>query len=107
MFLKLKQKLIQRDFSLEVKQVEKEERTLTFPFSSEQPVTRYFGDEVLEHKSDNWDLSRLNDGGPLLFNHSFDRPIGVVNKAWIDESDNVDLSPGCATKEKILCPGCA
>ena len=83
----LEPKLVQRDFALEVKQVEKQERTLTFPFSSEQPVARYFGDEVLEHKSDNWDLSRLNDGGPLLFNHSFDRPIGVVNKAWIDESD--------------------
>ena len=30
----LEQKLIQRDFALEVKQVEKQERTLTFPFSS-------------------------------------------------------------------------
>jgi len=97
----LEQKLVQRDFALEVKQVEKQERTLTFPFSSEQPVARYFGDEVLEHKSDNWDLSRLNDGGPLLFNHSFDRPIGVVNKAWIDESDKRGYAEVRFSKEEF------
>ena len=97
----LEPKLVQRDFALEVKQVEKQERTLTFPFSSEQPVARYFGDEVLEHKSDNWDLSRLNDGGPLLFNHSFDRPIGVVNKAWIDESDKRGYAEVRFSKEEF------
>ena len=94
-------KLVQRDFSLEVREVEKEERTITFPFSSEQPVARYFGDEVLEHKADNWDLSRLNDGGPLLFNHSFDRPIGVVNKAWIDESDKRGYAEVRFSKEEF------
>jgi len=78
--------LVQRDFNLEVREVEKEDRTLEFPFSSEQPVTRYFGNEILEHKSANWDLKRLNDGAPLLFNHDFSRPIGVVEKAWIDET---------------------
>jgi HK97 family phage major capsid protein/HK97 family phage prohead protease len=78
--------LVQRDFNLEVREVEKEDRTLEFPFSSEEPVTRYFGPEVLEHKASNWDLKRLNDSAPLLYNHNFDRPIGVVQKAWIDET---------------------
>jgi len=78
--------LVQRDFNLEVREVEKEDRTLEFPFSSEEPVTRYFGPEVLEHKAANWDLKRLNDSAPLLYNHNFDRPIGVVQKAWIDET---------------------
>ena len=58
--------LVQRDFNLEVREVEKEDRTLEFPFSSEEPVTRYFGPEILEHKSANWDLKRLNDSAPLL-----------------------------------------
>ena len=78
--------LVQRDFNLEVREVEKEDRTLEFPFSSEEPVTRYFGPEILEHKAANWDLKRLNDSAPLLYNHNFDRPIGVVQKAWIDET---------------------
>jgi HK97 family phage prohead protease len=30
------------------------------------------------------DLSRLNDGAPLLFNHNPDRVIGVVERAYID-----------------------
>ena len=78
--------LVQRGFALDVREVEKEDRTLEFPFSSEEPVTRYFGPEILEHKSANWDLKRLNDSAPLLYNHNFDRPIGVVQKAWIDET---------------------
>ena len=43
------EKSLQRDFTLEIKQVEKEDRTIEFPFSSELPVERYFGNEVLEH----------------------------------------------------------
>jgi HK97 family phage major capsid protein/HK97 family phage prohead protease len=60
-------------------------RTIEFPFSSELAVERWFGDEVLSHKSGSADLTRLNDGAPLLFNHNMDEIIGVVEKAWIAE----------------------
>ena len=63
---------------------EVEERTFEFPFSSEYPVARYFGNEILSHESKAADLSRLNDGAPLLFNHNPDRVIGVVERAYID-----------------------
>jgi HK97 family phage major capsid protein/HK97 family phage prohead protease len=63
---------------------EVEDRTFEFPFSSEYPVARYFGNEVLSHEMDAADLSRLNDGAPLLFNHNPDRVVGVVERAWID-----------------------
>jgi len=62
-----------------------EDRTYEFPFSSENPVARYFGNEVLSHETKAADLSRLNDGAPLLFNHDVDRVIGVVETARIDE----------------------
>ena len=59
---------------------------LEFSFSSETPVTRYFGDEVLDHDRDAVDLSRLNGGAaPLLLNHDPDRVLGIVERAWIDE----------------------
>ena len=77
--------LVQRDFNLEVREVEKEDRTLEFPFSSEQPVQRYFGNEILEHREGSADLRRLNDGAPVLWNHDPDKVIGVVERAWIDE----------------------
>jgi HK97 family phage major capsid protein/HK97 family phage prohead protease len=64
--------------------VSDDERSIEFPFSSEFPVARYFGNEVLSHDSRSADLSRLNDSAPLLFNHDPDRVIGVVERAWID-----------------------
>ena len=63
--------------------VDAETRTVEFPFSSEMPVERWFGDEVLSHKSGAADLTRLNDGAPLLFNHNMDEIIGVVEEARI------------------------
>jgi HK97 family phage major capsid protein/HK97 family phage prohead protease len=47
-------------------------------------VARYFGNEILSHEGKAADLSRLNDGAPLLFNHNPDRVIGVVERAYID-----------------------
>jgi HK97 family phage major capsid protein/HK97 family phage prohead protease len=61
-----------------------EDRSIEFSFSSETPVARWFGDEVLSHDSGAVDLQRLNDGAPVLFNHDPNRPIGVVERAWVD-----------------------
>ncbi len=60
-----------------------EARTLEISFSSEEPVARWFGSEVLSHDADAPDFSRLNDGAPMLFNHNMDDILGVVEKAWI------------------------
>ena len=60
-----------------------EQRTYTFPFSSEYPVQRSFGAEVLSHDQGAADLSRLNDSAPLLFNHDPNKVIGVVDRAWV------------------------
>ena len=62
-----------------------EDRTYEFPFSSEFPVARYFGNEILSHEGESADLSRLNDGAPLLFNHNPERVIGVVERAYIQQ----------------------
>jgi HK97 family phage major capsid protein/HK97 family phage prohead protease len=64
--------------------VSEDERSIEFPFSSEFPVARYFGNEVLQHDERSADLSRLNDAAPLLFNHDPNKVIGVVERAWID-----------------------
>jgi HK97 family phage major capsid protein/HK97 family phage prohead protease len=61
-----------------------DERSFEFPFSSEYPVARYFGNEVLSHEDQAPNLSRLNDGAPLLFNHDPNRVVGVVERAWVD-----------------------
>lgn len=60
-----------------------EDRTLEFPFASEKPVERYYGMEVLSMDEKSMDLTRLNDGAPLLYQHDADRIVGVVQKAYI------------------------
>jgi len=72
----------QRTESVQFRAVD--DRSFEFPFSSEYPVMRYFGNEVLSHEMDAADLGRLNDGAPLLFNHDPDRVVGVVERAWVD-----------------------
>lgn len=66
-------------------QVSEDQRTIEFPFSSEFPVARYFGNEVLSHERGAADLGRLNDAAPVLFNHDPNKVIGVVERAWIDD----------------------
>lgn len=64
--------------------VDVEKRTVEVAFSSETPVWRWFGYEILEHSQEACDLSRLNDGAAVLFNHDWGRQIGVVERAWLD-----------------------
>lgn len=82
---KLELPVLTRAASTEAITVDSESRTMEFPFSSELPVERWFGDEVLSHNAGAADLKRLNDGAPLLFNHNMDEIVGVVERAWIDK----------------------
>ena len=62
---------------------EGDDRRVVFSFASETPIERYFGMEVLNMDEDSMDLSRLNDGAPLLFQHNSDKIVGVVERAYI------------------------
>ena len=84
----LEGKTLLRDFTglLESRNLNEEERTIEFPFSSETPVDRgYLGKEVLEHREGSIDFSRLNAAAPLLFNHNVDVVLGVVERGWLDK----------------------
>jgi HK97 family phage major capsid protein/HK97 family phage prohead protease len=72
--------LVQRR-ELQISLGEGEGDELTFSFSSEQPVERWFGTEILSHRAGAADLARLNDGAPFLWNHDRDAVIGVVQQA--------------------------
>jgi len=65
-------------------QVNEDTRTVQLSFSSEEPVLREFGYEVLEHSKDRADFSRLEDNAPLLKDHDWTQQIGVVEKVWLD-----------------------
>lgn len=62
-----------------------DENTLELSFSSEYPVQRSFGIEILDHSPGCADLSRANTGAAnLLRNHDQQELLGIVEKAWID-----------------------
>jgi HK97 family phage major capsid protein len=70
--------------------VNEKQRTVALSFSSEAPIDdvgtegKRYGVEILSHAPGCCDLSRLNNGAPLLLNHDRDAQIGVVESAWID-----------------------
>lgn len=83
-----------------------ESRSFQFSFSSETPVDRWFGTEVLSHDASGPDLTRLNDGAPLLWNHNPDQVLGVVERGWVDPDKrrgmvNVRFSRSAFAEEKL------
>ena len=77
-----------RHFSelLDSRELNEEERTIEFPFSSETPVNRgLLGEEILVHREDSIDFSRLNASAPLLWMHDPSSVIGVVERAYLDK----------------------
>ena len=68
----------------QVAPIDGERRTVQVAFSSEEPVERWFGKEVLSHDIDAVDMTRLLSGAPVLINHDMDDQVGVVESAHID-----------------------
>jgi hypothetical protein len=61
-----------------------EDRTATLAFSSEAPVDRWYGREILDHSPGAVRMGRMLDGAPLLLQHDPDRQIGIIQSASID-----------------------
>tara|TARA_R100001443_G_scaffold47372_1_gene60022 strand:- start:173 stop:1789 length:1617 start_codon:yes stop_codon:yes gene_type:complete len=70
---------------LELETTELANDTLELSFSTETPIQRGFGMEVLSHAQDAANLTRLNDSAPVLWAHDPTLQIGVVQRAWIQE----------------------
>jgi HK97 family phage major capsid protein/HK97 family phage prohead protease len=67
--------------------INEETRTVRMSISSEYPVQRSFGMEILEHSADAIDLSFLNSGrAPLLLDHDPEKQIGVIESVELDSS---------------------
>lgn len=80
----LQQKL-DRDISVATRNIDEEARTVEIAFSSEEPVSRWFGLEILDHSADSVRLDRLRDGAAVLVNHETSDQVGVVESAQIDD----------------------
>lgn len=64
-----------------------DDRRVSMSISSEMPVGRSYGEEVLDHNPESIDLSFLNSGrAPLLMDHDPERQIGVIESVNLDGS---------------------
>lgn len=90
--------------ALEVK-TDIENQTLEFSFSSETPYKRWYGYEIISHEKGAVNLDRLKAGAPFLFNHDWDKHLGVVENAWIGDDKRgyvkVKFSKSAFAQEKF------
>ncbi len=72
----------------EVSTQNNDDRTIEISFSSEEPVQRTEGFEILDHSTESVDLTRLNAGAGLFIDHdtSIRSQVGQVANAWIDSA---------------------
>jgi HK97 family phage major capsid protein/HK97 family phage prohead protease len=74
-----------RSNAMEAKIVDDKKRTAFIAVSSESPVGRSFGDEILDHGEGSIDLNFLRSGrAPLLLDHDPEKQIGVIESVSLD-----------------------
>lgn len=79
----------QRSMAVDHSTLDIEARTVEVAVSSEYPVRRWFGMEILDHSTESVLLGRLNAGAPLLDMHDRWSQIGVVEEAWLDKDRKI------------------
>jgi len=78
--------LVMRAMDMDEKAIDQDTRTVRVGVSSEEPVKRSFGMEVIDHSRESMNLDFLNSGrAPLLLDHDMERQIGVVESVELDE----------------------
>ena len=76
---------VQRAFQFDRTKIDEDKRTIRIGVSTEIPVQRSFGYEVLGHNSDEIDMEFMASGrSPLLLDHDATKQIGVVEEFGID-----------------------
>jgi len=76
-----------RAMAMEMAPVDEDKRTVRMAISSEEPVMRSFGMEVLEHSDEAIDLSFLKSGrAPLLLDHDPEKQVGIIESVSLDGS---------------------
>lgn len=74
-----------RTLTLSRAQIKEDARTIDIAFSSEEPVRRIWGIEILDHTPRAMRMDRANKGIPLLFNHDRDAHLGVLEDCRCDD----------------------
>ncbi len=80
----IKSETLYRAITFKREAINEESRTIALAFSSEEPVERWFGTEILDHQPQSVRLDRMRGGGPVLVDHNPADHVGVVEEVNID-----------------------
>ncbi len=76
-----------RSAAIRSEYIDEDTRRVKLALTSETPVARNFGLEILDHSEGSIDMSFMGEGrAPLLIDHDPKKPIGVVENYYIDNS---------------------
>ena len=76
-----------RAMEMDMSPIKEDERRVNMALSSEEPVERSFGVEILEHSEEAIDLSFLRSGrAPLLLDHNPEKQVGIIESVDLDGS---------------------
>ena len=78
--------IVYRTLEIESTRADDKTRTVQASLSSEEPVERFFGSEILSHEPASVDMSRAADGLPLLFSHDPDQIVGKAENIRVDNA---------------------
>jgi HK97 family phage major capsid protein len=87
----LRGKSFERTFSFDRETVNEEDRTVWLAISSETPVQRYFGYEILDHSKNSIKTERLEKGLPILMDHNSRDQVGIVEEYEISQDRKLRL----------------
>lgn len=93
---------LQRAFHFDKSKIDEDNRTIMIGVSSEEPVERRFGMEVLGHNEDEIDMAFMSQGrSPLLLDHDHTKQIGVVEEFGIDHANKRTVAKVRFSKNKM------
>ena len=75
---------LERKLTIDRAAVDEEARTVSLAFSSEEPYSRLFGEEILDHSPKSVRMERLKNGAAVLVDHLPRDHVGVIEDASID-----------------------
>lgn len=78
-----------RTLAISTRAIDEEKRTVELSFSSEEPYTRWWGVEILDHSEGCVDLKRLSEMGCALFNHNRDKVIGKILSCSVENNRGI------------------
>lgn len=86
--------LAHRSIGMDAKVIDENTRTVTIAVSSELPVARSYGNEILVHEPEAIDMAFVASGrAPLLLDHDMEKQIGVI--------ESVELSGDRKLRAKV------